>query len=527
MCTIALMLACSPWLGTGRRLKHTQSSRASRAISSVVDSTEVASTWVPVKSRSLDPLHTLVTLLLAFDVKAAFTAASCLSWESCLGFRFSFQAARFSNAVSSVDGSDSEAESLKRVAAENGEVLPQSYFEQLKYDEGGVPWDLCGRPQPPVRNAAQDGAFGPKGTAILDCGCGAGDNANWLAMNGYRIFGFDLSPSAVTTARERAASSEVASVVEQANGSVAFAEASATDLGSADRVQTWARDLDGFGVVLDSALLHCLDDEAQQTYLDGVRQLMRPGGKMFVGCFSDANPDPWSNPRRISRERLQALFSKKRGWRLVDLKEAWYERPADRTASRGGAWTMAWWCSAELSAEALPPAALEIAPGIFPVPDTSPKEVVVAQLEALRRGDIQRVFKLFSRARRLAIEEGVRIDERERNLPPERVHSALALWLRRNCPGLIAHRSFDIVASLEDPFPQPGHLQKWTYRVKVNEGEQHFIFTLTRQSDFDGGDRRDYDGFECCWFVWQIKLDDGDSNPETDPNPSDRVPVLA
>ena len=61
-------------------------------------------------------------------------------------------------------------------------------------------------------------------------------------------------------------------------------------------MQARAKELGGFAVVLDSALLHCLDDEAQRSYLDGVRPLVRPGGKLLVGCFSDANPEPWSRP---------------------------------------------------------------------------------------------------------------------------------------------------------------------------------------------------------------------------------------
>ena len=89
-------------------------------------------------------------------------------------------------------------------------MLPQSYFQQMRYDEEAVPWDLSGRPQPPVRNAAQEGEFGPAGTAILDCGCGSGDNACWLASRGYEIVGFDISPSAVATARERSCASEAA-----------------------------------------------------------------------------------------------------------------------------------------------------------------------------------------------------------------------------------------------------------------------------------------------------------------------------
>ena len=86
---------------------------------------------------------------------------------------------------------------LERAVGIDAEVLPPSYFESLRYDEDDVPWDLFGLPQAAVRNAAQSGAFGPAGTVILDCGCGSGDNANWLAANhGYEVLGFDLSANA-------------------------------------------------------------------------------------------------------------------------------------------------------------------------------------------------------------------------------------------------------------------------------------------------------------------------------------------
>ena len=62
-------------------------------------------------------------------------------------------------------------EALERAVAIDAEVLPPSYFESLRYDEDAVPWDLFGLPQAAVRNAAQSGAFGPRGTVILDCGC--------------------------------------------------------------------------------------------------------------------------------------------------------------------------------------------------------------------------------------------------------------------------------------------------------------------------------------------------------------------
>ena len=89
-----------------------------------------------------------------------------------------------------------------------------------------------------------------------------------------------------------------------------------------------------------------LDDDARVA-TSMVRPLLRRGGRLFVGAFSDANPDPWSNPRRLSEAQLRALLCKERGWRVAALESCWFERPQNRAVSSGGAWTMAWWCTAE------------------------------------------------------------------------------------------------------------------------------------------------------------------------------------
>ena len=229
-----------------------------------------------------------------------------------------------------------------------GEVLPRSFFEALDYSVDSVQWDLRGQPQPAVRAAAQSGDFGQPGTVILDCGSGAGDNAKMLCALGYDVLGFDVSASAVSTAMERCESSNGASAARHAidQGTVEFVQASATDLGSAARVQERARELGGFEVALDSALIHCLDDADQRAYLAGVRKLVRPGGSLYVGCFSDSNLDPWQNPRRMSEAQLRALLAPRHGWQLDAIREVWYRRPT-ALASNGGAWTMAWWCHAK------------------------------------------------------------------------------------------------------------------------------------------------------------------------------------
>jgi len=66
----------------------------------------------------------------------------------------------------------------------------------------------------------------------------------------------------------------------------------------------------------------------------------------YVGCFSDLNPDPWSNPRRLSAAHIRGLF---RGpaWAVLDIQPVWYERPPRKGSSVMGAFTMAHWCTIE------------------------------------------------------------------------------------------------------------------------------------------------------------------------------------
>ena len=144
----------------------------------------------------------------------------------------------------------------------------------------------------------------------------------------------------------------------------------------------------------------------------------------------------------------------------------------------------------------------------FPSRTTHPMEVAQAELSALRAADLPEAYRLLSRARRLAIDEAARRDVREFHLKPELAHAALGEILKRDAPGLLGHASSEIVASLGDPEPPSGLLPKWTFRVRV-DGSRTYVFTLTRQSAFDGGDPRDDDGFASCWFVWSIQADDG------------------
>ena len=80
----------------------------------------------------------------------------------------------------------------------------------------------------------------------------------------------------------------------------------------------------------------------------------------------------------------------------------------------------------------------------FPSRATPPAEVVVGQLDALRRNDIAKTYELFSRARRLAIDEAARGDARHYEVSREVVLEKLAIALRESCPGLLGHDRSEI-----------------------------------------------------------------------------------
>ena len=75
----------------------------------------------------------------------------------------------------------------------------------------GLPWDASyhhrpaprdlGRPQPTVVRLAARGGFAG---AVLDAGCGTGENALHLASLGLSVLGVDVAETALDRAREKA-----------------------------------------------------------------------------------------------------------------------------------------------------------------------------------------------------------------------------------------------------------------------------------------------------------------------------------
>ena len=53
-----------------------------------------------------------------------------------------------------------------------------------------------------------------------------------------------------------------------------------------------------FDNVIDSGLFHVFSDEDRKHYVVGLANILKPGGKIFLMCFSDEEPGT-QGPRRI------------------------------------------------------------------------------------------------------------------------------------------------------------------------------------------------------------------------------------
>jgi SAM-dependent methyltransferase len=174
--------------------------------------------------------------------------------------------------------------------------IDRATFEGLY--AGPAPWDI-GKPQRPFRTLA-DQVIGP----ILDAGCGTGENALFFAARGHQVTGIDFVEGAIRRAQAKAAERGLA---------VRFLVKDATALGD------WG---ERFASAIDSGLFHCFSDDDRRRYVAGLAQVLEPGGRLFLACFSDAEPGT-EGPRRVSRRELADAFAD--GWEVESVQPIQFE----------------------------------------------------------------------------------------------------------------------------------------------------------------------------------------------------------
>lgn len=159
-----------------------------------------------------------------------------------------------------------------------------------------APWDI-GYPQPAILRLASQSAFTG---AVLDAGCGTGENALHVASLGLSVLGVDVAETALAMAREKAKDRGI---------DAEFALADAFRLEAVGR---------RFESVMDCGLFHTFDADERPAYVASLSSVTEHGGTLYVLCFSDAAPDTVPHP--ISQSDLRAAFNPSTGWKIAVIE---------------------------------------------------------------------------------------------------------------------------------------------------------------------------------------------------------------
>lgn len=189
-------------------------------------------------------------------------------------------------------------------------VPDRSTFESIY--AGQPPWEI-GRPQKDFISVA-DQITG----SILDAGCGTGENALYFAGRGHKVTGIDFLADPINRAKQKAAERGLTAT---------FLVMDALALKDLPEV---------FDSVIDSGLFHVFSDQDRRRYVDGLSSILKPGGRLFLLCFSDDELGE-QGPRRVSRKEIEDAFAE--GWAVESIEPTRFEvRPdlKDFNFSEGG-----------------------------------------------------------------------------------------------------------------------------------------------------------------------------------------------
>jgi cyclopropane fatty-acyl-phospholipid synthase-like methyltransferase len=135
--------------------------------------------------------------------------------------------------------------------------------------------------------------------SVLDAGCGTGDTALYYAGQGCQVTGIDFIEEAINRARPKAAERGLPAT---------FLVKDALTL------KDWS---ERFDAVIDSGLFHVFSDEDRRRYVEGLATVLKPGGRLFLLCFSDEEPGT-QGPRRVSKKELYDAFAQ--GWKVESIE---------------------------------------------------------------------------------------------------------------------------------------------------------------------------------------------------------------
>jgi SAM-dependent methyltransferase len=195
-------------------------------------------------------------------------------------------------------------EDARRLSGEAlGEGDPTSWFERLYAQAADghavVPWDR--RAPHPLLVEWIEQRPDLSGRRTLVVGCGLGDDAAYLAAQGYRVIAFDISGSAIDAARRRFPTSPI-------------------DFRVADLLNPPAEWREHFDLVVETYTTQSLPVRLRPTVVLHVGRLVAPGGTLLVLAVApDADEQSDGPPWPLSRTDIESFAVE--GLKVVSVEE--------------------------------------------------------------------------------------------------------------------------------------------------------------------------------------------------------------
>jgi SAM-dependent methyltransferase len=203
--------------------------------------------------------------------------------------------------------------------------MSDNYWEQ-RYQTQDMPWEK-GAPSPGLVDFLAGHRDLPRGTVCVP-GCGQGHDAMEFAQAGFTAFGFDIAPSAVRLATERA---RAAAGQSHAGKMPALPVEPKFQLGDFLRDEPPQK----FDWIFEHTLFCAIQPSERDAYVRAVLRWLKPGGHYLAVNYFDCGPDgpPWPTSRAEQVERFSPHF---------DLLADWTPRSY---LNREGKERMFWWAS--------------------------------------------------------------------------------------------------------------------------------------------------------------------------------------
>ena len=181
-----------------------------------------------------------------------------------------------------------------------------------RYQTHDMPWEK-GAPSPGVVDFLASHRNLP-GETVCVPGCGTGHDVREWAKAGFRAYGYDIAPSAISLSREK---------TDDAGLRAEF------------RLADFLRDEPPFSFdwIFEHTLFCAIDPAARESYVRAVSRWLKPGGQYLAVNY--LIPDKDGPPFGTTRRELWRRFS-----RHFEPKEEWVPRSYP---NRSGLERMFWW----------------------------------------------------------------------------------------------------------------------------------------------------------------------------------------